>query len=96
MGVLQGLTALRARDPGVNLVAMAMALRVAPGGLVLSSTHLWPEQNVTADALSRLREGAVLPADLPQGHFAKPVDVEWRVVGRYCGGASAPPARRSL
>ena len=89
--MLQGLAALRARGPGVNLVAMEMALRLAPAGLILSSTHLWPEQNAVADALSRQREGTGLPAGLPQTHAVEPVSAGWRILGAV---AVAPPRRR--
>jgi len=37
-----------------------MALLVAPKGAELSAVHIWSENNVLADTLSRLDEGAVL------------------------------------
>jgi len=38
-----------------------MALFFSPKGAELSAMHIWSENNVLADTLSRLDEGAVLP-----------------------------------
>ena len=88
-----GLTALRAKGPGVNVVAMEMALRLAPAGLILAATHLWSEQNVVAGQLSRMREGAPLPAALSAAGFVEPAAAKWRIVGHVA--VAAPRRRRS-
>ena len=91
LGVLHGRTSLRARDPGVNAIAMEMALLLAPGGLELAATHLWSDQNSMTDALSRLGEGALLPVildDVPCAAVRRPA---WRILGRL---RVRPPARR--
>ena len=90
-GVLQGMTALRARGPGVNVVAMEVALRLAPAGLLLAATHLWSECNVTADRLSRIAEGASLTAALAAARFEPPVAPTWRVVGQVAVAAPRRP-----
>ena len=85
--------AVRAKGPGVNVVAMEMALRLAPAGLILMATHLWSEQNVIADQLSRMHEGAPLPPALSADSFEEPPQAVWRVVGHVA--VAAPRRRRS-
>ena len=52
----------RAQDPVINAIFMELALLFAPKGAELSAMHIWSENNTLADTLSRLAEGAVLPA----------------------------------
>ena len=90
-GVLQGITALRARDAGVNLVAMELALRLAPAGLELAATHLWSERNTMCDRLSRLAEGATVPTILAGTQSVELINPVWRILGAL---RVAPPRRR--
>ena len=67
-GALASLVSLSARSPTLNLIAQEAALHLAPLGLELAGVHVWSEENVWADDLSRLAEGAAIPhalADVP-------------------------------
>ena len=94
LGVLHGLTSFRAADPGVNLIAMELALLFAPTGLDLSATHLWSEQNCLADALSRQHEDQPppMPALLAGVPASSRRPAPWRILGAIA--VSRPKARR--
>ena len=64
LGMLYGAVRFTSKDPGINLIFMELALVFAPRGATIEAMHLWSEENTTADALSRLDEGAVLPPTL--------------------------------
>ena len=63
-GILGALTRLRSADEIVNLMAMELALWIAPRGLSLEGVHIWGEENAVADKLSRLSQGARVPQQL--------------------------------
>ena len=54
LGVLQDVTAFRARDSQLNLIMGELALRLAPLGLEISVVHACSEYNTVCDALSRV------------------------------------------
>ena len=66
-GVLGALTRMRSDDPVINLIAMELALWIAPRGLALEGLHVWGEENAIADQLSRLSQGVPVPACLAEG-----------------------------
>ena len=66
LGVLQGAVLFRAQDAMINAMVTEMALLFAPKGVEFSAMHIWSENNVLADTLSRLAEGAVVPPVLIQ------------------------------
>jgi hypothetical protein len=53
-----------AKSPVVNAMAREAALILAPLGRELSAIHIWSEENVMADALSREAAGARTPSAL--------------------------------
>ena len=70
------------KDVVVNALYMEMALLFAPHGAELSAIHVWSENNVLADTISRLDEGAVLPALLAKVPRSTPRRDGFRIVGR--------------
>ena len=70
LGILQAAVKFKAKDVAVNALYMELALIFAPHGVELSAVHVWSENNVLADTVRRLDEGAVLPpilAKVPRG-----------------------------
>ena len=65
-GILGALTRLRSADEVVNLMAMELALWIAPRGLALEGVHIWGEEDAVADKLSRLSQGARVPQQLQE------------------------------
>ena len=61
-GVLGALAMMRSSDPVINSMAQEIALWLAPKGLALESLHVWGEENRVADRLSRIAQGAAVPA----------------------------------
>jgi len=57
LGVLHGAAKFKAKDPGIKLIFMEMALIFAPQGSTIEALHIWSEENALADALSRLGQG---------------------------------------
>ena len=64
LGMLFGAVRFKSKDPGINLIFMEVALVFAPRGATIEAMHWWSEENEVADALSRLDDGAELPASL--------------------------------
>ena len=54
LGMLYGAVEFRSQDPVINKVFMEMALLVAPRVSTLEAVHVWSEENVIADTLSRM------------------------------------------
>ena len=54
LGVLYDVLRFRAKDAVLNDLAGAMALLVAPLGVNLIPAHMWSEQNIVCDLLSKL------------------------------------------
>ena len=90
LGMLHGAVKFKSKDPGINLMFMELALIFAPKGATLEAVHLWSEENELADALSRLGEGAELPADLTKVTRTPCSLVGWKVLGK-----TPTPPRRS-
>ena len=59
-----GAVRFKAKDPGINFTSMELALVFVPQGATIEALHLWSEENVVADALSRWDEITVVPAQL--------------------------------
>ena len=66
-GVLQAVIAKKARSPVINLVVAEMKLALGRSMHSVAAAHFWREENTVCDALSRLHEGAQVPAELPRG-----------------------------
>jgi hypothetical protein len=65
LGMLHGASKFKARDPGLNLLFMEMALIFAPQGSTIEALHMWSEENALADVLSRITDDSLaLPAIL--------------------------------
>ena len=82
LGILQAAVRFKAKDAGINALYMEMALLFAPHGAELSAVHVWSENNVLADTISRLDEGAVLPAILTKVPRCAPRRDGFRSIGR--------------
>jgi hypothetical protein len=82
LGVLQGAVKFKAKNSIINPIVMELALLFAPVGAELSAVHIWSEDNVLADALSRLDEGAVLPPLLTKVPRGLPRRDGFRVLGK--------------
>ena len=57
---------------------LELAVLLAPIGRELIAFHTYSESNTVADALSRMAEGAVLPAELVQVSRVTPKIGAWR------------------
>ena len=64
LGVLLGASVLRSKDAHINRLFMELALVFAPRGSSLDSVHVWSEDNVLTDTLSRMKAGEAQPACL--------------------------------
>ena len=85
-GVMAGLITLGARSPPVNAIAREAVLLLAPWGRHLRGVHVWSEDNSLADALSRLAQGAAVPALLLQvsrAQVAPRCSSQWRSLGPW-------------
>ena len=65
-GILGSLTAFRSDDPIINNISKEVALVLAPLGFELAAIHIWGEENVMADDLSRICQGQGIPFRLWQ------------------------------
>jgi hypothetical protein len=61
-GILQAVLKRRARSPVINLLIAELQLCLGRTMFDMYASHVWSEDNELADDLSRLGEGAVLPA----------------------------------
>ena len=52
LGMLHGAAKFKAKDPGIDLTFMEMALIFAPSGGTTETLHLWSKENALADSLS--------------------------------------------
>ena len=50
---------MKAKATKINEIAKELALHLAPLGHELVGIHVWSEENVLADALSRIGEGPI-------------------------------------
>ena len=83
-GVLTGLVRMRAASSIINQICKELALVIAPHGLHLAGIHIYSEQNVLADALSRMPVGAGLPhclAAIPRDFPAGRARADWHFLG---------------
>ena len=65
LGMLSGAAKFRSKDPVINEVFMELALLIAPRGDTLEAMHIWSEENLLADVLSRIADDScTLPAIL--------------------------------
>ena len=81
-GVLQAVLARRARDPNINSIVAEVQLLLGPSMLDLYAAHVWSEENLIADALSRMCQGASLPDVLVGVKQSRPKRREWFFVNR--------------
>ena len=88
LGMLHGATRFKSHDPVTNAVFMEMALIVAPHGATVEAVHIWSEENVLADALSR----SSVPQRLAKVARTHIVEKEWRILGR----PSPPRLKRGM
>ncbi len=63
-GVLQDAIRLRAKEPRLNRIFCEAALCLAPHGKSLEALHIWSEDNVTCDRISRAQSETDLPREL--------------------------------
>ena len=80
LGVLQAVLARRARCPAVNAIIAEIQLLLGRSMFDLSAAHVWSEQNETADALSRLAEGAKVPRECRTSEQWTAKRRQWRFV----------------
>ena len=83
-GVLAGLVSFGAKAASINAVAREAALWLAPTGRHLLGLHIWSEQNVLTDALSRLPRGAAIPESVltvPRAQVDARGPAAWHVLG---------------
>ena len=83
LGVLQGVVAGRARNPGVNLVIAEMQLRLTATAHDLSAVHWWSEHNKVCDDLSRMTDSDQPPREVAGARcdeMSRPQ--EWQFLGR--------------
>ena len=79
-GILGSLTAFRSDDHVINDISKEMALVLAPLGFELEAIHIWGEENVMADDLSRICQGHAVPWKLwqvPEVHLAPRARTDW-------------------
>ena len=55
---------------------------LTPHALNIDALHLWSEENVWADALSRVSEGHRVPEELVSVTRSEVPTVRWRILGR--------------
>ena len=82
LGMLEGATKFRSKDPEINFIFMEMALLIVEGGRELHAEHIWSERNALANAVSRLEEGASLPRELQGVPRAKTIQPRWKILQR--------------
>jgi hypothetical protein len=80
LGMLQGATRFRSKDPVINVMFMQMALAIGREGRTIDALHLWSQQNELADDLSRASEGVVTPPCLKGVSASSPVQGPWRLL----------------
>ena len=80
-GVLQGVLANKARSARLNLIIAEISLLLCDTYHILSAQHLWSERNVVCDKLSRLHEGAEMPAEVSQATPWHPVKGPYKIPG---------------
>ena len=83
-GILGSLTAFRSDDPVINNISKEIALVLAPLGFELAAIHIWGEENVMADDLSRICHGHAVPMKLwqvPQVQLAGRARSDWTFFG---------------
>ena len=81
-GVLQSVVYGRAKQPALNLIVAEMQLLLGSVFHDLKAAHFWSEENEVCDDLSRLHQGAVLPAVLDKAKHVEAVRNRWLLV-RY-------------
>ena len=89
LGMLHGAVKFKSKDPAINCIFMELALLFAPRGGTLSAVHFWSEENDVADDLSRLEEGAAIPAIVSGVRRTQAARDGWRILGR----TPTPPRR---
>ena len=80
-GVLQGMVTFHSKDRGVSMIAMEMALLMAPVGISFEAVHIWSESNDLCDQVSRIPEGAALPKELREVRHTQAQRAGWRLLG---------------
>ena len=76
-GVLQSVVAVRAKNPGVNLVVAEAQLRLGRTQFDLTAVHWWSEQNTVSDELSRMGVDLAVPPSLRDTLYVSPVTGPW-------------------
>ena len=89
LGMLHGAAKFKAKDPGINVIFMEMALIFAPLGGTIEAMHIWSEENVLADALSREHQGTAIPEALTKVSWSRAYEGAWNILGI----APTPPRR---
>ena len=82
LGMLFGAVTFRSKDPLINKIFVEMALIVAPRGATLEAIHIWSEENITSDVLSRMdSEGLALPILLTKVPRTPVCEAPMRILG---------------
>ena len=82
-GILGSLSRLSAKSRIINEIAKELALHLGPLGHSLAGIHIWGEENILADALSRLCKGVALPKELANvPRFFPQGPSKWRSLGK--------------
>ena len=76
-GVLQAVFKRRAKSPAVNRVIMEIQLALGTSMHDIRGEHIWSEDNSCADQLSRIAEGATIPASCLHASFRRPTAGPW-------------------
>ena len=80
LGMLQGAVQFKAKDPAINQLFMELALMTAGKGICLQAEHLWSQDNLLADELSRSLEGAPIPPELVGVPESREGEFEYRIL----------------
>ena len=80
LGMLQGATRFRSKDPVINVMFMQMALAIGREGRTIEALHLWSQQNELADDLSRASEGVLTPSCLSGVSSSRPFQGPWNLL----------------
>ena len=81
LGMLHGAAKFKAKDQGLNLTFMETAIIFAPQGSTIEALHIWSEENALADALSRQRQGDILPEAFTEVTRSRAHEGPWRILG---------------
>ena len=82
-GVLQAAMKGRSKWPKLNEVIAEMQLKLARTRFDITAVHIWSEKNDMCDQLSRLSEGARLPAACRRWReWPRKGQERWKVLGR--------------